>query len=182
MPGCVVSPWLPWWQYGSLRSEYRPAIGDRLCDVDEASNPEPLDGNSNELYFTCLAPSHEAGAYPFDLRINDGVGLGRASVSPSLLQYTLDGRTLSYVHHADVSQVSFGEGGVLGGAVLTIYGSGFASNPANNSVEVAGSPCPVLTSSPTVLTCLLGPAPSGGVLPVGASYAGGRGLLLEVSE
>jgi hypothetical protein len=165
-------------QYGSTISFYRVALGDRLCDVDAESNTEPLTSSGNELYITCVAPSNEAGAYPFDVRINSGTGLGRASISPSLLQYRMDGTTVAIVQHPDVSAVSASTGGVLGGAVLTIEGSGFSLHPDRNRVEVAGSPCRVLNSTAKEITCVLGPAPA--AQAPGAVYQGGRGLLLEV--
>ncbi len=122
-------------------------------------------------------PAQVAGRYPFDFRINDGVGLGRAAVDPSQLQYTLDGRTLAITVHPHVSGISQSGSGSLGGATLTIDGTGFSDVAANNTVVVAGAPCAILASSATQIQCTLGAAPSQDL--AGPVFAGSRGLLLE---
>ncbi len=159
---------------GTAVTNYRLTIGGLVCEL-----PEETSGLSGEYTFLyCVAPALEAGAYPVDALVKNGQGLGRAHVDPSLYQYTLDGRVVHAVAHPDVVSLSSRSGGTLGGAVLTISGTGFASNPTNNTVLVAGSPCAVITSAPTRLTCELGPVAS--VPPTGPVYGGGRGMWLEV--
>jgi hypothetical protein len=51
--------------------------------------------------------------------------------------------------------------GVADRSVLTLTGSGFASNPNSTVVWVGALPCVVLTAAPTNLTCQLdGGAPA----------------------
>ena len=127
-----------------------------------------------------MVPNQEAGRYPFDFLINDGAGLGRAAVDPALLQYTLNGTVVAITVHPHVSDISLVVSGSLGGALLTITGSGFAVNSDTNVVQVAGSPCEVQSVTASQIKCIVGPAPA---VPLpGPVFSGSRGLLLEVCE
>ena len=128
----------------------------------------------------CYAPSQESMDYPFVLSIQNGAGLGYAAIDPALLQYTVDGRVLTVIQHPDIDSISSSSGGLLGGALLTITGSGFSSALANNTVVVAGSPCAILNSTETSIICVVGPSSASPTAASNVVYGGGRGMLAEV--
>jgi hypothetical protein len=73
--------------------------------------------------------------------------------------YTADHTGASYMLSVIplVKTLSPTTAGTLGGALLTIQGEGFSSNTSAVSVEVAGTPCAVVSSSVGTIVCELKP-------------------------
>jgi hypothetical protein len=97
------------------------------------------------------------------------------------------GQTYMYVQHPVIQSLSVSRSGLLGGATLTITGTGFDPVSENNVVWTARdgkSACVVRSSTLTQITCVVGagvpesaPLNSSNSLPV---FPGGRGLFWEV--
>ena len=62
----------------------------------------------------------------------------------------------NYEQHPVVTSLSKATSGTNGGFVLTVTGSGFAANCADNIIRAAGVPCVPTACSLTSLTCTLG--------------------------
>eukprot|EP00955_Chlamydomonas_euryale_P108350 365843-Chlamydomonas_euryale.AAC.8 len=71
---------------------------------------------------------------------------------------------------------------MAGGTIVAVAGSGFNTDASANRVSLGGSPCTVLSVTPTELTCRTGAAPSDGSAAVDAvlSAAALPGLPLAV--
>ncbi|GAQ89759.1 hypothetical protein KFL_005590010 [Klebsormidium nitens] len=101
---------------------------------------------ANGTAATCNAPALPAGTYPVFV---NSVGLGLSSGTP----------TLSVP--LTVTSVQPTKGGLAGGLVMTISGTGFSSNITDYSIVIGGARCLVLTSSVTGVSCLTGAAAAG---------------------
>ena len=162
-----------------------PLLGNARCDMGDPGelNSEPIAPNdwSSSSSADCIVSPQEAARVNFSLTLFDSTnGYGLAAMDPWLMQVSpIDGSLYSYVQHGDITGLSSSTSGALGGATLTIAGSGFAYYPEDNTVLIGGNPCVVLSTTKTSLKCQVPPSPS----PSAASnqtYGGGRGLLLEV--
>jgi hypothetical protein len=114
--------------------------------------------------FVCQISGREGGRYNMSVAL-----LGQAMMPDSLMNmgeshvareaYTYDHRGTAFMlqHVAVVSAFRPNATGLLGGARLTVFGDGFSPDAAAMRVEVAGGPCPILSTSPTQLVCQLPP-------------------------
>ena len=119
----------------------------------------------------------------------DSPGVGyMAWQNETVLVSPVTGQIYNYVHYPVIFSLSRQTSGLLGGTVLTIYGTGFDPVAANNVVLAAGSPCVVVNATLNNISCVLGAgveqhapvnASTGQAIPV---FGGGRGLYDEVSE
>ncbi len=151
-------------------------MGVQLCSATPELNPDLTSGNSE---VTCVVPSLEAGRYDFDATVTGAYG--RAWMPPQLMQVSpLDGAAYAYLHHPRIDSLSHSSGGVRGGSVLVLRGSGFSSLAANNTVLVDGVACAVTAATSTELECVLG-AGTQRTVSASSRFPGGRGLLWEVS-
>ena len=157
-------------------------VGGQLCapiSLYVAQNPN--------AYVSCSIPELVAGPQELVVRVDDAGGLGYALISPDLVPVSfVTGQPTVFTQHAVVTGLSTQSSGLLGGATLTVTGSGFDAQPSNNVVLAAGSPCVVVSSSLRQLSCILGPGSpttqifnttTGVPLPV---FSGGRGVTVEV--
>jgi IPT/TIG domain len=150
--------------------------------MGETLNPNPVVQHSGTG--VCLMPSQEAGRYQFTLAEFDSYyGYGLAGIDNWLNQVSaVDGSVYTFIQHGDIAAMSSSSSGMLGGAVLTLYGSGFSYNLSNNVVLVADLPCPVVSASATELQCVIPPWNPSASSEAGKSYPGGRGLFWEVRD
>lgn len=108
---------------------------------------------ANSTAVSCTAPALPAGTYPVYV---NSVGLGLSSGTPGLtIPLTL-------------SSVQPTKGGLAGGLLVTLTGSGFSPSSTDYNVTIGGARCVVLNSSWTGLRCLTGAAPAG-TWPIQAS-------------
>lgn len=101
---------------------------------------------ANGTAATCNAPALPAGTYPVFV---NSIGLGLSSGTPTL--------TVPLT----VTSVQPTKGGLAGGLVVTINGTGFLSNNADYSILIGAARCAVLTSSASGVSCLTGAAAAG---------------------
>jgi hypothetical protein len=169
-----------WWQFYVDPALYTVKIGERLCDMGETLNPNPVVQHSGTG--VCVMPSQEAGPYQFTLSEFDSYyGYGLAGIDSWLNQVSaVDGSLYTFIQHGDITGLSSSSSGMLGGALLTVYGSGFSYNVSKNVVLVAGLPCPVVSASATQLQCVIPPWDATATSVAGKTYPGGRGLFWEV--
>ena len=142
--------------------------------------------STSYLGFNVTIPEITAGAMNMSVRV-DTSGLGYMAWQNETVQVSpVTGQTYNYVHHPVIYSLSTQTSGLLGGAVLTISGTGFDPVAANNVVLAAGSPCVVMNATLNSISCVLGAgveqhapvnASTGQAIPV---FGGGRGLYNEV--
>jgi hypothetical protein len=140
--------------------------GTRCMLFDPISEqPYPL-VQSGDLVsrFVCQIGGREGGRYNLSVAL-----LGQAMMPDSLMNmgeshvardaHTHDHRGAAFMlqHVAVVTGFRPAAAGLLGGARLTVAGDGFSPDAAAMRVEVAGGPCPIVTTSPTQLVCELPP-------------------------
>lgn len=154
-------------------------------------------------YSACseVANTLPAGRVNVSFRVDDDSnGYGQALPSRNSWQVTLDGvgTVFQYTAHPTITSLSYITTGLNGGSALTVTGTNFATEPADNVVSLAGVPCKVISSTQTQLVCLPGATNASTVVfnaskgaPVWDSTAGpaafkgrmwpaGRGLLHTV--
>lgn len=107
-----------------------------LCNVTAASSTS----------LTCVVNHGAAGTYP--VRVEIGFGRGFALTNSS------DGSPFYVTYPLRVDSISPTSGSHAGGTVITISGTGFQANAANNTVTVGGVACAISSSSFSVMTCL----------------------------
>jgi CRISPR/Cas system endoribonuclease Cas6 (RAMP superfamily) len=83
--------------------------------------------------------------------------MGESHVKREAFSYDHRGTAFMIQHVAVVTGLWPNASGLLGGARLTVFGDGFSANAAAMRVEVAGAPCPILTTAPNQLVCELPP-------------------------
>ena len=133
-----------------------------------------------------VIPEIVAGFVNMSVRV-DTSGVGYMAWQNETVQVSpVTGQTYNYVHHPVIYSLSTQTSGLLGGAVLTISGTGFDPVAANYVVLAAGSPCVVVNATLNSISCVLGAgveqhapvnASPGQAIPV---FGGGRGLYNEV--
>jgi hypothetical protein len=170
-------------RYGNLLTSIpnvlKVNLGDSLCVVPEST--EAVSTSYIQLV-NCTLPTAVAGPRNLTIAVDPRNNKGGASIPRDLWQVSVeDGTPRMFVLHANIERLSTSSGGLLGGAPLTITGTGFDPVPSNNVVKVGGVPCAVTASTPSTVTCTLGPSNATGP-PSNAStplYPGGRGLLVQ---
>ncbi len=125
-------------------------LGGDLCSRFDVSQ-EDINKNSNE-YIKCIQSSEqEANKY----NISEQVVPGYANHYPTIRRSSFDpSEYFEFTSLPTVSSVSPMNGNI-GGQYLTISGTGFSLNPANNSVTVDGNDCAVTSSSAFEIKCTL---------------------------
>jgi hypothetical protein len=111
-----------------------------------------------------VAPDEPGGYY----NVTEWVTPGYATKA-ARLEYGSISQNTSYefIVQPTVTGLSSNTGGQAG-QTLTINGTGFSTNPAQVSVQVAGLPCTVVISSPYQVVCTVAPSPASstfGLLP-----------------
>ena len=96
-----------------------------------------INATDSEIY--CYTPANGHGKYRLAVLVG---GKGKADMSDISLEYDLT-----------LNSVSPERGSIMGGTTLTLEGSGFIENKTKIQVMLGKTPCDVLTSSETVLTC-----------------------------
>lgn len=132
----------------------------------QCSNVMAVSSSQTEDIISCTVPSnYESGFYHVDVDVQ---GKGFASVQPTLLRPGLlrnssspASRMSIYPHvflEGVANSLSPSSGGVLGGSVLTIDGSGFSIAPSRVSVRIGEVPCAVISSTNSEIVCITGPS------------------------
>jgi hypothetical protein len=118
--------------------------------------------------FVCRISGREGGRYNVSVALL-GLGMkpeyprdwwmlmGESHVKREAFSYDHRGTAFMIQHVAVVTGLWPNASGLLGGARLTVFGDGFSANAAAMRVEVAGAPCPILTTAPNQLVCELPP-------------------------
>lgn len=170
-------------QYYVPAGEVYVLMGPRLCVVSTGSTDVDTPIVQYSGTATCVVPNEEAGRAAFSITLQDPTyGYGLAALDSWLTQVSpVDGASYLYVQHGDISGLSSNTGGLLGGTVLTITGTGFAvSDPTANTVLVAGQPCAVVSVTATSLQCTIPASTPASATVAGTLYPGGRGLLWQL--
>jgi hypothetical protein len=110
----------------------------------------------------------------------DKMNMGESVVSRDA--YTADHSGASYMLSVIplVKSLSPTAAGTLGGALLTIQGEGFSSNTSAVSVEVAGTPCAVVSSSVGKIVCELKPFVPAASSTQNDQLLGERGISMRI--
>jgi hypothetical protein len=165
--------------------------GGSVCDVDENSqvgaggNGGPsrmVDGSGNLGIVTCkVGGDLEAGRYNLSFDVK---GFGQPIEGSLPLQTLQSSNPYHFTLRPFISSVSFSSSGLEGGDLLTITGSGFSINPSRNTVELDSTPCQIVSSSLSSITCRIGKFSKSGsgssTLPPNQFIMGGIGLLHSV--
>lgn len=129
----------------------RLSIGEDLCSRFDIQQDTI---NPNFLYYVkCIQSiSQEAGIY----NVSELVVPGYANKSKYLRRSSLDPNDyFEYTALPTVTAVSPNNGNI-GGQYLTISGTGFSQNPANNTVSIDGNDCLIIEASNNQIKCTLG--------------------------
>jgi len=142
--------------------------------------------NGNAAQFGCLtAPDISTARTNFSVTIISGSsGYGRAVMSPSHYSVDINSDTIySFTVAPAIKSISSSQASTLGGAELTITGTGFSSTCSENNVKLAGLTCDLTTCAYDKLTCIIRPLSSAAAAASSSpasNYPGSRGLLAEV--
>jgi len=199
--------------YGYLRlkdiTRFTPYVGSLLCNPGDGDDVElnGAVGDDPSTTMLCLLPENIAGYYNFSLMLSSDSSNGYGWSEPTIYGYsanyaanyykdqyltpyqvTPDGRTAFQVEtYPTISSVNPARSSVLGGATVTITGSGFdANNPGSALVKLAGQNCTVLSVTATQIVCQTLPAGSCNGVKCQTPFSkttiwpGGRGLKASV--
>lgn len=134
-------------------------IGDRLCQWadGDAADGDTFAMSGDWTTYNCGPDAErEGGLYNISVRVDNRNG----DAWPESQSYRLGPGSRQYHHMALplVSSVSPAGVSLLGGAQVTIMGSGFSHIEDKVSVRVAGLACDVQESTPTSIICVTRPS------------------------
>lgn len=134
-----------------MGSIVRLSIGEDLCSRFDIQQDTITPYYLN--YVQCMqSSSQEAGRY----NVSELVDPGYANKSKYLRRSSLDpNEYFEFTALPTITAVGPNNGNV-GGQYLTISGTGFSANPANNTVLVDGNDCLITSATPNELKCTLG--------------------------
>ncbi|XP_036949440.1 PKHD1 like 1, tandem duplicate 1 isoform X2 [Acanthopagrus latus] len=92
---------------------------------------------------TCRLPVLPPGLYKVDVQVGNN-GYPQTSSVNTTIEYILE-----------IYSISPQFGSLLGGTKLTVFGSGFSTNTADNKVSIGGAECEVKAASEKELQCVL---------------------------
>lgn len=162
--------------------------GGSVCDVDENAQvgaggtggpTRMVDGNGNLGIVTCrVGGDLEAGRYNLSFDVK---GFGQPSEGSLQLQTLQSSSPYHFTLRPYISSISSVSSGLEGGDLLTITGSGFSIDTSRNSVDLDSTPCAIVSSSLSSITCRIGKylKSGNGSSPLSANQfvMGGIGLL-----
>lgn len=130
-------------------------IGDRMCGWadGDAADGDTFSMSGDWTTYKCAPDSErEGGLYNISVRVNNRNG----NAWPESRSYRIGAGSRRYHHMAMpvVTSVSPKDVSLLGGAEVTILGSGFSHIEERVSVRVSGVPCDVRESTPTMVKCV----------------------------
>ena len=140
--------------------------GTRCMLFDPVSEqPYPLIQSGDLVSsFVCQIGGREGGRYNMSVALlgqamspDSQMNMGESQVLRDAFTFDHRGTAFMLQHAAVITGFRPNASGLLGGARLTVFGDGFSPDAAAMRVEVAGRPCPIVTTAPTQLVCELPP-------------------------
>ena len=108
-----------------------------------------------------------AGSFNATLHFEASLRGGQPSISPLAYMYDESSTPYMYQTYPEVASVTPANGSTAGGTLVTITGRGFPDLSLGLGhkldVSMGGSPCTVLTSTYTTITCRTSPQPASAV-------------------
>ena len=129
-------------------------IGDDRCDATDQNEFTPITFSPHsDQYAPCNVPKLEAGYYSVSQKNKENTG--NAQKLNTVPTYRFNGEPYDFAIVPQINSISNNVGSAEG-QIITIQGSGLSTS-GNNQVNLADTPCEILSESSTEIKCELAP-------------------------